>query len=71
MSHFQLLPVSDRFAFLDPGKFWVSNFDAVIDFSYMYVTTLWVSYIIFQPIPQMHGPVQVTFYDNFPGKHFI
>ena len=68
MSHFQLLPVSDRFAFfLDPGKCWVSNFDAFIDFSYL--TTLWESYITFQPIPQMHGPVQVTYYDNLPGKH--
>ena len=53
--------------FVDPGKLWVSNFDAVIDFSYL--TTLCESYITFQPIPQMHGPVQVTYFDNFPGKH--
>ena len=52
--------------FLDPGKCWVSNVDAFIDFSYL--TTLLESYITFQPIPQMHGPVQVTYYDNLPGK---
>ena len=53
--------------FLDPGKCWVSNFDAFIDFSYL--TTLWEISITFQSIPQMHGPVQVTYYDNLPGKH--
>ena len=54
--------------FSDPGKFWVSNFDAFIDFSNL--TTFWESYITFQPIPQMHGPVHVTYSDKFPENMF-
>ena len=55
------------YLFLDQGKCWVSNFDAFFDFSYL--TTLWESAITFQSIPQMHGPAQVTYFDNLPGKH--